>query len=63
MDKTNLDMAVSRDPLSLDGALHFVDLHLEADVRNLIGAGGFRAKKPNFPVKDSGMRKSAPLCQ
>ena len=49
MDKTNLDMAVSGDPLSLDGALHFVDLHLEADVRNLLGTEGFRAQKPNFP--------------
>ena len=28
--KSNLDMAVGGDPLGLDGALHFVDLHLEA---------------------------------
>ena len=48
MDKTNLDMAVCGDPLSLDGALHFVDLHLEADVRNLLRAEGFRTKKRIF---------------
>ena len=61
MDKTNLDMAVSGDPLSLDGALHFVDLHLEADVRNLIGGWRISGSEAEFSVKSFG--NSAPLCQ